>query len=152
MPGEDVFLAGGRRGLTPILTPISSPRPSASTNQPAAQRVSAGIQTCSAGNWGSSGRRVQILSARPYNLQVKAVSEKSGRAIIGPSKGRTPTSHVSSQLMGKRANGEGMTAVRTRITSLADALVSASRVLTAAIICAGAARARPQPPGHYLSL
>jgi hypothetical protein len=45
------------RGLTPIRTPISSPCPSASTNKPAAQRVPAGIQTCSAGNWGSSGRR-----------------------------------------------------------------------------------------------
>jgi hypothetical protein len=33
--------------------------------------------------------------------------------------------------------------VRTRITSLADALVSASVVLTAAIVCAGAAGADP---------
>jgi hypothetical protein len=36
-----------------------------------------------------------------------------------------------------------MTAVRTGITSLADALVSVSVVLTAAIICAGAAAADP---------
>jgi hypothetical protein len=36
-----------------------------------------------------------------------------------------------------------VTAVRTGITSLADALVSASVVLTAAIICAGAASADP---------
>jgi hypothetical protein len=34
--------------------------------------------------------------------------------------------------------------VRTHITSLADALVSASAVLTAATICAGAAHADPQ--------
>jgi Protein of unknown function (DUF732) len=36
-----------------------------------------------------------------------------------------------------------VTAVRTGITSLADAVVSASVVLTAAIICAGAAGADP---------
>jgi Protein of unknown function (DUF732) len=54
--------------------------------------------------------------------------------------------------MGKRTNGEGMTAVRTGITSLADAMVSASVVLTAAIICAGAARADPSQQGQFLAL
>ena len=61
-------------------------------------------------------------------------------------------SRVSSQLMGKRANGEGMTAVRTGITSLADALVSASVVLTAAIICAGAASADPSQQDQFVAL
>jgi hypothetical protein len=54
--------------------------------------------------------------------------------------------------MGKRTNGEGMSAVRTGITSLADALVSASVVLTAAIICAGAARADPSQQDQFLAL
>jgi hypothetical protein len=54
--------------------------------------------------------------------------------------------------MGKRTNGEGMTAVRTGITSLADAMVSASVVLTAAIICAGAARADPSQQDQFLAL
>jgi hypothetical protein len=46
-----------RGGLTPILTPISSPRPSAPTHKPAVQRVSTSTQTDSAAIWGSSGRR-----------------------------------------------------------------------------------------------
>jgi Protein of unknown function (DUF732) len=54
--------------------------------------------------------------------------------------------------MGKRANGQGMTAVRTGITSLADALVSAAVVLTAAIICAGAADADPSQQDQFLAL
>jgi hypothetical protein len=54
--------------------------------------------------------------------------------------------------MGKRTNGEGMSAVRTGITSLADALVSASVVLTAAIICAGAAAADPNQQDQFLAL
>ena len=46
-----------------------------------------------------------------------------------------------------------VTAVRTGITSLADALVSASVVLTAAIICAGAAGADPsQQQDQFLAL
>ena len=45
-----------------------------------------------------------------------------------------------------------VTAVRTGITSLADALVSASVVLTAAIICAGAARADPSQQDQFLAL
>ena len=45
-----------------------------------------------------------------------------------------------------------MTAVRTGITSLADALVSASVVLTAAIICAGAAGADPSQQDQFLAL
>jgi hypothetical protein len=54
--------------------------------------------------------------------------------------------------MGKRANGERMTVVRTGITGLADALVSASLVLTAAIICAGAAGADPSQQDQFLAL
>ena len=45
-----------------------------------------------------------------------------------------------------------MTAVRTGITSLADALVSASVVLTAAIICAGAAGADPSQQDQFVAL
>ncbi len=40
----------------------------------------------------------------------------------------------------------------TRITSLADALVGASVVLTAAIICAGAAGADPSQQDQFLAL
>jgi hypothetical protein len=54
--------------------------------------------------------------------------------------------------MGKRTNGEGMTAVRTGTTSLADAMASASVLLTAAIICAGAARADPSQQDQFLAL
>jgi hypothetical protein len=42
--------------------------------------------------------------------------------------------------------------VRTHITSLADALVSASVVLTAAIICAGAAGADPNQQDQFVAL
>jgi len=42
--------------------------------------------------------------------------------------------------------------VRTGITSLADALVSASVVLTAAIICAGAAGADPSQQDQFVAL
>jgi Protein of unknown function (DUF732) len=42
--------------------------------------------------------------------------------------------------------------VRTGITSLADALVSASVVLTAAIICAGAASADPSQQDQFVTL
>jgi hypothetical protein len=45
-----------------------------------------------------------------------------------------------------------VTAVRTGITSLADALVSASVVLTAAIICAGAAGADPSQQDQFVAL
>jgi uncharacterized protein DUF732 len=46
-----------------------------------------------------------------------------------------------------------VTAVRTGITSLADALVSASVLLTAAIICAGAAAADPsQQQDQFVAL
>jgi hypothetical protein len=46
-----------------------------------------------------------------------------------------------------------VTAVRTGITSLADALVSASVVLTAAIICSGAAAADPsQQQDQFVAL
>ena len=45
-----------------------------------------------------------------------------------------------------------MTAVRTGITSLADALVSASVVLTAAIICAGPAGADPSQQDQFVAL
>ena len=67
------------RGLTPIRTPISSPCPSASTNKPAAQRVPAGIQTCSAGNWGSRGRR---FKSRQPDREKWALSWGDG--VIGP--------------------------------------------------------------------
>jgi hypothetical protein len=43
-------------------------------------------------------------------------------------------------------------AVRTGITSLAAALVSAAAVLTAAIICAGAANADPSQQDQFLAL
>ena len=42
--------------------------------------------------------------------------------------------------------------MRTGITSLADALVSASAVLTAAIICAGAASADPSQQDQFVAL
>jgi hypothetical protein len=42
--------------------------------------------------------------------------------------------------------------VRTGITSLADALVSASVVLSAAIICAGAASADPSQQDQFVAL
>jgi hypothetical protein len=42
--------------------------------------------------------------------------------------------------------------VRTGITSLADALVSASVMLTAAIICAGAASADPSQQDQFVAL
>jgi hypothetical protein len=42
--------------------------------------------------------------------------------------------------------------VRTGITSLADALVGVSMVLTAAIICAGAAGADPSQQDQFLAL
>jgi Protein of unknown function (DUF732) len=42
--------------------------------------------------------------------------------------------------------------VRTGITSLADALVSASVVLTAAIVCAGAAGADPSQQDQFVAL
>jgi Protein of unknown function (DUF732) len=42
--------------------------------------------------------------------------------------------------------------VRTGITSLADALVNASVVLTAAIICAGAASADPSQQDQFVAL
>jgi len=45
-----------------------------------------------------------------------------------------------------------VTAVRTGITSLSDALVSASVVLTAAIICAGAAGADPSQQDQFVAL
>ena len=45
-----------------------------------------------------------------------------------------------------------MTAVRTGITSVAGALVSASLVLTAAIICAGAASADPSQQDQFVAL
>src|SRR6201999_1983786 len=54
--------------------------------------------------------------------------------------------------MGKQTKGEGMTAVRIGITSLARALVSASTVLTAAIICAGAAGADPSQQDQFVAL
>src|ERR1700727_856713 len=46
----------------------------------------------------------------------------------------------------------GNPAVRTGITSLADALVSASVVLTAAIICAGVASADPSQQDQFVAL
>jgi hypothetical protein len=45
-----------------------------------------------------------------------------------------------------------VTGVRTGITSLADALVSASVVLTAAIVCAGAAGADPSQHDQFVAL
>ena len=42
--------------------------------------------------------------------------------------------------------------MRTGITSLADALVSASVVLTAAVICAGAASADPSQQDQFVAL
>jgi hypothetical protein len=45
-----------------------------------------------------------------------------------------------------------VTAVRTGITTLAGALVSASVVLTTAIICAGAAGADPSQQDQFLAL
>jgi hypothetical protein len=45
-----------------------------------------------------------------------------------------------------------VTAVRTGITGLAEALVSASLVLTAAIMCAGAAGADPSQQDQFLAL
>ena len=45
-----------------------------------------------------------------------------------------------------------VTAVRTGITRLSDALVSASVVLTAAIICAGAASADPSQQDQFVAL
>jgi hypothetical protein len=42
--------------------------------------------------------------------------------------------------------------VRTGITSLADALVSASVVLTALIVCAGAANAEPSQEDQFVAL
>jgi hypothetical protein len=45
-----------------------------------------------------------------------------------------------------------VTAVRTGIISPADALVSAAVVLTAAIICAGAAHADPSQQDQFLAL
>jgi hypothetical protein len=45
-----------------------------------------------------------------------------------------------------------VTAVCTGITSLGDALVSAAVVLTAAIICAGGARADPSQQDQFLAL
>ena len=42
--------------------------------------------------------------------------------------------------------------MRTGITSLADALVGVSVVLTAAIICAGAAGADPSQQDQFLAL
>ncbi len=45
-----------------------------------------------------------------------------------------------------------MTAVRTGMTSLAEALVSVSVVLTAAITCAGAARADPSQQDQFVAL
>ena len=45
-----------------------------------------------------------------------------------------------------------VTAVRTGIVSLADALVSAVVVLTAAILCAGAAGADPSQQDQFLAL
>ena len=42
--------------------------------------------------------------------------------------------------------------MRTRITSLADALLSASVMLTAAIICAGAAGADPNQEDQFVAL
>ena len=48
--------------------------------------------------------------------------------------------------------GTGILAVRTHLTSLADALVSASVVLTAAIICAGAAARRPSQEDQFVAL
>jgi hypothetical protein len=45
-----------------------------------------------------------------------------------------------------------VTAVRTGITRLADALISASVMLTAAIICAGAAGADPSQQDQFLAL
>jgi hypothetical protein len=45
-----------------------------------------------------------------------------------------------------------VSAVRTGITSLADALVSASVELTAAIICAGAAGADPSQQDQFVAL
>jgi hypothetical protein len=45
-----------------------------------------------------------------------------------------------------------VTAVRTGITSLAHALVSASVLLTAAIICAGAAGADPSQQDQFVAL
>jgi hypothetical protein len=42
--------------------------------------------------------------------------------------------------------------VRTGITSLADALVSAAVVLTAAILCAGAASAAPSQQDQFVAL
>jgi Protein of unknown function (DUF732) len=45
-----------------------------------------------------------------------------------------------------------VTAVRTGMTSLAEALVSVSVVLTAAITCAGAARADPSQQDQFVAL
>ncbi len=45
-----------------------------------------------------------------------------------------------------------VTAVRTRVISLADALVSGSVVLIAAIICAGVASADPSQQDQFLAL
>lgn len=47
---------------------------------------------------------------------------------------------------------DGISAVRTGITSLAGALVTASVVLTAAIICAGAAGADPSQQDQFVAL
>src|ERR1700740_2169097 len=51
----------------------------------------------------------------------------------------------------RRHRRNGNPAVRTGITSLADALVSVSVVLTAAIICAGAAGADPSQQDQFLA-
>jgi hypothetical protein len=95
------------RGLTPIRTPISSPCPSASTNKPAAQRVPAGIQICSAGNWGSSGRRFKSPSPRAPSPQ---------RQVSGmqPSTVRSPTTmpHGSRQARKRARHRHALRCVR----------------------------------------
>jgi hypothetical protein len=59
---------------------------------------------------------------------------------------------ASKQVLGATHSSPVVSAVRTGITSLADALVSASVVLTAAIICAGAAGADPSQQDQFVAL
>jgi len=102
IPVVPVVPRSRRCGLTPILTPISSPRPSASTNKPAAQRVLAGIQTCSADTWGSSGRRfkvlrhVHVVEPRRYGIQnTRGSSNPLGLGVLRPCQpAPQPQSHV----------------------------------------------------------
>ena len=95
-----------------------------------------------------AARGVQVVRD---NVGRRCVSRKDANALIAE---RAEAQERAAAIAAERTTHSSavVSAVRTGITSLADALVSASVVLTAAIICAGAAGADPSQDDQFVAL